>query len=291
MVQKHYNRVNSEYNECSIIHSDCKGSGHQMNVIFKVAIGTGIAAAFLYALLSMGENSTAIQVESESSPSGKNSYETPVNIEENSEAEGLKVRFLEPNSVDFQWASEQGLHEVENFYRARGYYLKFDDSDYHSYSIDTLEKLAEAGDFTALHVLALKYQEEGNRGKALNMHAKAAVYGSTAALANLATFYQTIYFTAGEEDKMLRREAIIGALAHSQVAANRGDRLAKMAADSFIDNIAIELSDQDRHDIDLEAASIYARLLRERSDLGLGEFNDEIPDSVKAYNKRYKMLY
>jgi len=183
------------------------------------------------------------------------------------------------------WYSEEALYEIEEFRRDRGYYLRFEKSDYHSYPIETLEELADSGDYKALHVLGLRYQEKGKRGEALSTYAKAAVYGSTSALGSMSTSYQSIYHSVGEDgDQDLRRSALIGALAHSKVAADRGDSIAKISADSFIEVANIDLTDKDIREIDSMAEKIYERLLKERQSLGLGEFDDDIPSKLEAYD-------
>lgn len=162
---------------------------------------------------------------------------------------------------------------------------------YEGYSIETLESLADEGDIRAMHNLADRYARlyidkgEGDAGLALKNKTleRAAVYGSTKALMQLG-----VAASSGSLDsKKEGRELLLEPLAYFEVAAIRGDRLAKSKLSHVVtEQEQIELTSEDIGYIEARAEEIYQDLQKKRTELGLGEFDNDVPESVKRYFDR-----
>lgn len=64
----------------------------------------------------------------------------------------------------------------------------------------------------------------------------------------------------------------------------RGDRLpAIIGSKDFIKINKLDLSIEDQQKIQARSQEIYADLVQKRSALGLGEFDNSVPDSVNRY--------
>lgn len=162
---------------------------------------------------------------------------------------------------------------------------------YESYDTGTLETLANNGDVRAMLQLARRYAEEfiakGDADKGLELrnelYFKAAVYGSTGALLQLGLAANTGSLKSSKKG----RELALEPLAYYEVAAMRGDRLAKSRlSDLSIKENDLILNDADYAYIETRAEEIYQDLQRQRHDLGLGEFDNEIPEPVVRYFDR-----
>lgn len=162
---------------------------------------------------------------------------------------------------------------------------------YESYDTGTLENLANSGDVRAMLQLARRYAEEfiakGDADKGFELrnelYFKAAVYGSTGALLQLGLAANTGSLKSSKKG----RELALEPLAYYEVAAMRGDRLAKLRlSDLSIQGNDLILNDADYTYIETRAEEIYQDFQRQRHDLGLGEFDNEIPEPVVRYFDR-----
>lgn len=186
------------------------------------------------------------------------------------------------------WLTEEGLHQVSEFRKQRGYSLKSENSDYNNYDIATLESLSDSGDFVATQILAQKYHELNRRKEAYETYAKSAIYGSTSALRSLATFHQSQYYMSSSIDETQQIEAALDVLAFFQAAVIRGDTEALVDAKAFIDVNEMQLSESDRQEVYSRGKRIYNILSEVRASMGLGEFDNSIPDSLKGYYDYFK---
>ena len=174
--------------------------------------------------------------------------------------------------------------EIIDWFAKRGVYgfgTLNEQSEYDSYSLETLAKLGDTGDIKALHKLALITPNKDQRKKILE---QAAVYGSTGALAHLGIMTTTIGAVGDsktpEEKKQLAKEA----LAYYEAAVLRGDWDAKMSfSESALRLVSGELAEQDQRDIQKRAQEIYDDLQAKRTTMGLGDFDNSVPDSVMKY--------
>lgn len=187
--------------------------------------------------------------------------------------------------------------EVEGWFAKHGNYA-FNDGNaaYKSYNKETLEKLASTGDLRAIHALALLYEkppyigEYGAEGY-IAQYSRAATYGSTAALTDLAIAHEVRFYDY-ERDNSVKKIAAIEVLALYGVSELRGDSWANINDGELFrerltrDNIFLGKSDQDL--IAQRSKQIYDQLQQERTALGLGEFDNSTPDSVKQFYNRLK---
>lgn len=185
------------------------------------------------------------------------------------------------NNIDNLIAQhERDRSVVANWRVGRGYNEQ-GLSSYASYSDQTLFKLANEGDLTALHLLAEKvYRKDGYKA-AEPYYIKAAAYGSTRAFLYLGTAEETSNYHAAksEQDKRL---SIIKTLAWYEVANLRGDPFPKAEIGSaFIENNNINLSQQDKAEIKRLAHAYYEGIQAIRAKYSLGNFDNSVPEEVK----------
>lgn len=182
------------------------------------------------------------------------------------------------------WAQEDGLHSIKEFRRSQGYGISFEDSDYQSYSVDTLKSLSDASDYAATHILARKMLESGDYPNALLYYEKAAVLDSTYALKAIAGVYESAYYrlsSSGNHDA--KKAALTGVLAHYEVAIMRGDLSGEKSIKLFLEENDIALTDSMVKTISDTANEIYNNLSGQRKRLGMGEFDNNIPREMKEY--------
>ncbi|MEN0039381.1 MAG: hypothetical protein AAGC78_20065 [Cellvibrio sp.] len=184
--------------------------------------------------------------------------------------------------------------EVKKWCSARGAKCALEQKDekiYEAYDVATLESLSNNGDIRAMHHLAERYArtyiDKGDSDKGFELrnqlYVKAAIYGSTDALLRLGF----AAYTGMLKSSLQGRELALESLAYYEVAAIRGDRFGKvLMSDLPVKENELVLTDADHAYIETRAEEIYQDLQRKRHDLGLGEFDNEIPESVKRYFDR-----
>lgn len=155
--------------------------------------------------------------------------------------------------------------------------------DYRNYPNDALEKLAEEGDLRALHTLArqpIKTEEY------IEILTKAATYGSTYALIQIAngiTTQKEFIPNPTEENKRL---AIIDALAYVEVVKMRGDITASKEHAMTIQNAYHFVPSEGESQLIQEKAQvIYNDLNSKRKELGLEEFDNSVPPLIESYHR------
>ena len=176
------------------------------------------------------------------------------------------------------YSSEIIQWEREHF----GYFLTVvRESDYNSYSIDTLKKMAEQQDLKALDMLASNYLESGNIEMSNDANHRAAILGSTWALRNLGN--SLVPFSMNEEGVHAR---VINQLSYMQVALIRGDK--KIVPDIVLtlDAHKDNLTDDDIETIQTNGRNIYNQLEVERVKMGLAAFDNSVPWFVKKLRTR-----
>ena len=189
------------------------------------------------------------------------------------------------------------IDELNQWRLERGYMPPDSDKEqnaYNGYTEEALRSLAKNGDMVALHVLADRYGDldyiKANGIDVLTVLRirhdflyEAAIRGSTRALMELGIHYAAKNQNAsgGYEEK---KAAEIEVLAIYKVATLRGD------PDHFIDELrvsksirGVEITDADKQHIDLRAKAIYADLQAKRKDMGLEDFDNSVPETVKNY--------
>jgi hypothetical protein len=185
--------------------------------------------------------------------------------------------------------------EIKQWYRDRGRFFANHDVEYKNYDELTLRKLADTGDIRALHALADLYIDDEHFGlegyglEATNdLFWKAAAYGSTEALYQLALNMETLkYSSTGPE--LENRKYVLEILSLYNTAALRGDEMPNLvSAKAFKFLNHINLSSEEKRFIEQRSQEIYNQLLQKRIELGLGNFDNSQPESVKKYFARLR---
>lgn len=181
--------------------------------------------------------------------------------------------------------SPQNAAEVNDWFGARGYdFGKGSNNEYASYDIDTLEKLAQAGDVRAMKYWGKAvYGTVGGFEKAKASYINAAIHGSTDAINAVGLAMESSLYSNAKlaEEKNI---AALEILAWYNAAALRGDRLpAIIGSKDFIKINKLDLSEEDQQKIQTRSKEIYDDLVQKRRALGLDEFDNSVPDSVNRY--------
>ena len=173
---------------------------------------------------------------------------------------------------------------VKKWSESRGRYGPDDESlkEYATYNLETLEKLAEAGDLKAMTALSWLYlsNERYGREDALEKHEnnlyRAALYGSTYALAQ----YSTLAERSEPGTGAIKYENLIESLAWAQLAAMRGDLWPSHNSLIRAEIHKFEFTNEAVVQIKQRAHELYGQLERQRIEMGLGEFDNSRPPEV-----------
>ncbi len=156
-------------------------------------------------------------------------------------------------------------------------------NEYTSYDEATLRKLADNGDVKAMLALGAHYTNSTNPNASPDVAApfyhKAAVYGSTAALQRLGTIAEVemAFSSLPAEQKHV---AMLEVIALSKVAAIRGDKYPLTSILRKYED-EIQFTNHDFEFIDKRGQEIYNELQQQRNALGLGPFDNSVPDAVR----------
>ena len=174
--------------------------------------------------------------------------------------------------------------EIKEWFSSKGYFTKEDSAVYESYNDETLKSLGKQGDLLALDLLISR--SAGNEKAVMQYITVGAVYGSTTALDSL-----TIYTAPKSTNNMTeesRRPAALETLAVTKVIEMRGDRsLAQSSKVSFLNSYKrrydtdLKISDDEQKYVDSRAQEIYDQLQKIRHEVGLGDFDNTEPTSIK----------
>ena len=181
--------------------------------------------------------------------------------------------------------------KIKSWFAARGNYSFYGPeaySEYQNYDVETLTKLGNSGDVKALHVLADRTEDFQDKKSILY---KAAIYGSTDALSRIAVIRNIEKRDSSKsiEDK---KAILFEILAYQDVAEKRGDWWPNIQMkDYYLKQYQIKLTAQDNASIKAIADEIYSQMQKHRRDLGLGDFDDSVPDEViRFYEEMIKPL-
>lgn len=182
--------------------------------------------------------------------------------------------------------------EIKKWFAERGNYKFYGPdilSDYQGYDMETLSRLSDSGDIKAMHVMADRATSFDDMKKHLW---RAAVYGSTEALIQLGASNENSNGSIKELPGDRQREKILEILSYYEVAQMRGDWWGNItSAPSLIERFKVDLSENDKQLIRQGAEQVYNNLQAARNDLGLGEFDNSVPDSViKFYEEMLRPL-
>lgn len=193
-----------------------------------------------------------------------------------------------------QWkplGDEASAAKVRNWFATRGTYSFYGpehQDDYQNYDRETLEKLSNSGDIHAMHILSDRSSTVDESKSILD---RAAVYGSTEALAQIGAINEIknkIHQKTPEE----RKPIILESLAYYEAAQMRGDWWVKIQrGESLLSRYPTEITQKDSAYIQNRGKEIYENLQKQRTELGLGEFDNSVPDEVmKFYEEMLRPL-
>lgn len=170
---------------------------------------------------------------------------------------------------------------------------KENEAVYKNYETSVLEQLSDSGDIVAMHVLADRYLNEfiargdGQHGIELQRQtfSRAATYGSTWALNQIALSLSTEAALVNSPEQ--RRNMILDSLAYLDVAERRGDRLPKITSRKLtLEEYGFSPSKEELEHIKNRANAIYDDMAEKRQELGLPEFDNNVPESVSRFFSR-----
>lgn len=174
--------------------------------------------------------------------------------------------------------------EQVDWFLSRGNYAVSGESEYETYDMPTLMSLSDAGDVRAMQALAKLYlSDEYSKQYGLKyaeaMYWKAAVYGSSDALTELAIIEDSKRFGTIEDDT---RKQIVESFVYYKTAEMRGDRFGYLTVGkSSMKKLNPSLTVDEKRYVEEKANVLYEKLRHERELLGLGEFDNSVPDAVK----------
>ncbi|UUA71737.1 hypothetical protein [Cellvibrio sp. QJXJ] len=184
--------------------------------------------------------------------------------------------------------------EITKWYAERGKFISAEgESEYISYNQETLEKLAESGDIRAMQMLAKIYMDREHFERygfdaAKKQYWNAAVHGSTEALIALATLEKTTVYDLATDEADKKSKAL-EVLALYKAVELRGDLWSpENQVPTFKEMNRITLSEAELAAVDQRARQIYSHLQQQRSEMGLGDFDDSMPESVKKFFEKIK---
>lgn len=180
---------------------------------------------------------------------------------------------------------------IKAWFASRGNYSFYGPevySEYQDYDVATLMKLDNNGDLRAMHVLADRAETLQERKSILY---KAAIYGSTEALARIAGI-QDLERRDSARNYEEKKAALFDVLAYQKVAEIRGDWWPNIQMkDYYLKQYKIELTPQDYEVVGGIADEIFKDMQRQRRSLGLDDFDNSVPDEViKFYEEMLRPL-
>jgi len=163
-----------------------------------------------------------------------------------------------------------------------GYIYEAPNDGYATYDQQTLEKLARSGDVRAIQALAKLLDAQYKFSEAENLYKRAAVIGSTYALAELSR--TAAGASIGDESLDVKKTHVLESMAYAKVAAMRGDSFryfTDMSVPTATNPTQILLTQDDYASVQPLAQKIYDDLQKQRSELGLGAFDNSVPPEVE----------
>ncbi|HTF95976.1 MAG TPA: hypothetical protein VL995_07590 [Cellvibrio sp.] len=202
----------------------------------------------------------------------------------------MEDNHLNPQTVFKPPISFGEFRELMDWDSSRGYFSEADLETYKSYDEQTLKDLSNRGDIRAMRVLADFYIHRDFRPEEAHaLDYRATVYGATATIPLLAEkAHLEMLKSDAYKDSLRREQGVIEVLAYYKVGAFRGDLRASAplietykARYRMFANEELAISPELLSKVDARAIQIYDELLQARRDLGLGDFDNSTPATVK----------
>jgi len=212
--------------------------------------------------MDRGVNNDALPVVVKSSPYPEPSYDD--------------IAFLEGLPT-----SEQRKAGAE-YSEERGWISEEVSQAYENYPTEELEELANTGDLAAIDVLALRYSASGKPDEMNATWRKGVVYGASSHAVALAGGYVAKYgSTFGSPEE--KTESVIEGLAWYNIAIIRRDPYAEGFLEDDIKHLNLDLTAFSQDKVDQRTAEIYKALSEEREGLGLGAYDNDVPENLEEY--------
>ncbi|WP_020207535.1 hypothetical protein [Gilvimarinus chinensis] len=217
-----------------------------------------------------------------------------------------------PKSGEKTIVESSADYNDESMYQERkehleNYVIGVNDEDYKVYDLETLLSLAEGGDVKAMKVAALKMMDKSEKAESaeeslkyhesyLELLESAVVYGDREVLGLLRTKYvdgsPLLMDSASEAEKA---NAMIEALAYYEFLGLRGDFGGKYYGQKFFFKSFMpektSLSSIEVRGVKKRAKDIYDHYEGQRLELGLGPFDNSIPEAFQVHIQALKAEY
>jgi hypothetical protein len=188
--------------------------------------------------------------------------------------------------------TEAEIADVDDWFKKNG--IGPSRNSYENYSNEELAAMVFAGDFIAGDVLTERYIAETNLVEAELTAETSLVYGSHRSIMNLYLIHHYDLPSVMDDDstRLQKKNQLISMLSYLELADLRGardlfgtDSYRRVALMSF--NRAYEkdvvLTEEDYLTIQHKAKLLYEDYQNRRYELGLGDFDDELPKEVADY--------
>jgi hypothetical protein len=163
-------------------------------------------------------------------------------------------------------------------------------NEYAGYDIETLKTLVKNGDLQAVDALGNAYLMSFGRDAADQFYMDMAARGLTHIFHSIGLNVSVFDYKNAQTTEE-KSAAAIEVLALYNVAKLRGDRWINITmANSFVRMNNIQLSTDDKQKIELRSQEIYNQLQAKRTELGLGDFDNSVPQAVNKYFDRFEYL-
>lgn len=182
---------------------------------------------------------------------------------------------------------------VQSWFKQVGFSLDGEKAYENAYSDDQLIAMANAGDVIAFDALSKRYLYRGETDKAFEYAERSIVYGSLNGISMMSSrdtpiLHEDDSFEVRKEAKDMFKQK----LAYLELMRLRGaGKLYAVHVDTKVvmDNFKViygeenPLSGTDYEEISANAKRLYDGYQEERHRLGLGDFDNELPEEVEAF--------
>jgi hypothetical protein len=261
------------------------------STILIVMLTASVIGVVLWQMQTL-DNSAASVPETVSMKSNESSNltNTESSIANSSAAIQSKGVLSEGDIRDINTANEQNIANPE-----------FSESDYANYDEATLQKMADSGDVTAMKALWLKYLKSDDVNDAEKMRplvTKAIVYGDRDMFKHMPELSKlSDQFTNPEASADDKHSAMIDILAYHEFMGLRGNLGQKYSGQEVFFMVhstpeaPIKLTAADKTAIQARAKEIYANYEGERIKLGLGPFDNSVPEGLAKMYDMQRVSY
>jgi len=178
-------------------------------------------------------------------------------------------------AVKSDWMRRQGLSAI-------------DQETYKDYSDEQLMELSEKGDFNAMHVLGIRKLTSEGVQAAIPFAKKEIIYGSLRGISTMANYLGPDMSSDMPIDEL--KKQLLESTAYYKFYSMRGDQYsAKLFSETQIKSFETAykidqvFNEDDEAWINNRATELYDHYQAERYKLGLGDFDNEVPQEVRTF--------